>query len=81
MTLRNYIGYFQDTTLEPISKLWIRFKGKASADEKAESAKDWWRMSILPKVHPRSGCFIDGQRPEIKRLVSALRLSWYPRGI
>jgi hypothetical protein len=67
----------------------IRFEGEAldaagvnvHTYEKAESAKDPWRMSILPKPHPRSGCFISGQRPEIKWHVSALRLSLYPEGI
>jgi hypothetical protein len=38
-------------------------------------------MSILPKPHPRSGCFISGQRPEIKWHISALRLSLYPEGM
>ena len=47
--------------------------------EKAGSAKDRWRMSILPKPHPHSGCFIDGHSPEIKRARHCLAFKFVAR--
>jgi hypothetical protein len=46
--------YLQFGTIqEVISKMVIRFEGEALAGEKAESAKERWRMSILkrPTTH------------------------------
>jgi hypothetical protein len=42
----NFVTYLRDTTLEAISKMQITFKDKARADEKAESARVLWRMSV-----------------------------------
>jgi hypothetical protein len=40
----NFVTYLRDTTA--ISKMQITFKDKARADEKAESARVLWRMSV-----------------------------------
>jgi hypothetical protein len=45
----NFVTYLWDTTLEAISKSQIRFKGKAQADEKAQSRQRRDEQYILKR--------------------------------
>lgn len=43
-TSYSFIINFRDTTIEPISKRWIRVQGKAQGGEKAEHTREYVRI-------------------------------------